>query len=135
MTSARVISWLPNMVDPDGSGEICTVYIVNVTMDVPYYSQWKVHCRFKKLKNLYDSISGTIGRHIPGGLKVPFPSSTATWFRSGTDDARSKRMYDLDLWLKELCKEGVLMGRKKVKEVLWDMLRVENNLTYQKPAR
>ena len=122
---AKVSAWMPAGIP----GNQYTVYIINVSMDIPGYSAWKLSMRYSSFKQLSDTLYRLGGSpHI----KVPFPSTG--WMTSPSDKKHSERKAGLDSWIRSLLLTGIVMGTPACSAAIFNFLDVMKNLKAPTPS-
>ena len=102
--AVRVLSWLPNIQDPD-SNEPHTGYFATVYLTSRPSHQWQVVARFAKFYNLHSKMKKLCYEKLffPGGMTCPFPDDRwKSKFFGVNDEVRDKRRNGLDGWFREL---------------------------------
>jgi hypothetical protein len=115
---AKVGSWIQDT----STGAPHTVYVTTIMLDVPRYASWQVCKRF----NIFQKANGKIQKLLPFPLPCEFPSHG--WFTRDDSARKADRQSGLDLWLKCLLSNGPLLLVPGIRDVLWDLLDIEENM-------
>ena len=131
---AKVVAWMPNMVE-EGSTEVHTGYVINISHSLPFPNSWKVTIRFRVFQKFHNEINKFISRALaPDSLRNPFPSSLGGWFKANDDKARNERMKLLGDWLNEVVSTSILCGTPPIWNALCDFLQIKENLILKPPT-
>lgn len=111
--------WLP--ADPV-TGEVCTVYRIEVAHAWDPILTWIVFKRYKAFKDLHTALTGDISPHIARAWLPPLPPTSLIGLFPKSESALAKRMMALHKWMFDLLLAAPIFCASSTNELILKFL-------------